>query len=49
MKLVPISLFLVLTFISVACNLNREHSSGKIIAIDIRGAELISTLEQLLP
>jgi peroxiredoxin len=28
MKLVPISLFLVLTFISVACNLNREHSSA---------------------
>jgi peroxiredoxin len=27
-RLVPISLFLVLTFISVACNLNREHSSA---------------------
>ena len=28
MRLVPISLFLVLTFISVACNLNRERSSA---------------------
>ncbi len=28
MKLFPVSLFLVLIFISVACNLNREHSSA---------------------
>ena len=28
MKLVPVSLFLVLASISVACNLNREHSSA---------------------
>ena len=28
MRLIPIFLFLILTFISVACNLNREHSSA---------------------
>jgi peroxiredoxin len=28
MKLVPISLYLILAFSSVACNLNREHSSA---------------------
>ena len=27
MKLVPLSLFLILAFSSVACHLNREHSS----------------------